>query len=100
MEETKSFWLDNSRKHSWFDYHRNFLPSDHKFKRSKLGFRVDVQKHSGSQAMVNGDHVWEFVRDFSKVTEHEPSKKPGFGSLHNWTKGVFFEIYRTRKITC
>ena len=83
MEETKSFWLDNSRKHSWFDCHCHFLPADHKFRRSKLDFKVDVQEKSGSPAMLSGDNIWEFVHDFPKVTEHEPSKIPGFGTLHN-----------------
>ena len=70
MEETKSFWLDNSRKHSWFDCHHRFLPGDHKFRRSKLGFRADVQEKSGPPAMLSGDHVWEFVGIFciGKIT--------------------------------
>ena len=68
----KVILVGNSRKHSWFDCHRCFLPADHKFRKSKLGFGADVQEKSGPPAMLNGDHVWDFVRDFPKVTEQEP----------------------------
>jgi hypothetical protein len=57
---------------------------------SKLSFRADVKERSGPPAMLSGDHVWEFVRDFPKVTKHEPSKISGFGTLHNWTKRSIF----------
>ena len=39
MEETNTFWLKFGKKHSWFDFHRRFLPSDNSFRRSKRSFR-------------------------------------------------------------
>jgi len=38
MNNSKSFWLDNSRKFSWFDCHRQFLPMDHAYRRNKNAF--------------------------------------------------------------
>ncbi|XP_019100804.1 PREDICTED: uncharacterized protein LOC104789085 [Camelina sativa] len=39
LDETQSFWLQNGRKHSWFDCHRKFLPQDHPYRRNVQAFR-------------------------------------------------------------
>lgn len=32
LDDTKDFWLQNGRKHSWFDCHRMFLPQNHPYR--------------------------------------------------------------------
>ena len=38
MEKRKSFWLPHSKKVSWFDCHRQFLPIDNLFPNNKRVF--------------------------------------------------------------
>ena len=38
MNNSKSFWLDNGCKFSWFDCHHQFLPKDHAYRRNKNAF--------------------------------------------------------------
>ncbi|XP_022566278.2 uncharacterized protein LOC111210276 [Brassica napus] len=39
LDDTKSFWLQHGRKHSWFDCHRMFLPKEHPYRRNVQAFR-------------------------------------------------------------
>ena len=92
MDEINSFWLEFGRKHSWFDCHRRFLPPNHSFRKSRKTFRKDTVEKQHPPIILDGDSVWQFVKDFPKVTESGPTKLPGFGTLHNWTKksiGIF-----------
>ena len=38
MENSDAFTLSRSRKQSWFDNHRKFLPQDHPFRKNKTSF--------------------------------------------------------------
>ena len=93
MEETNTFWLKFGKKHSWFDCHRRFLPPDHSFRRSKRSFRRNKVEKGSPPTILDGESVWQFVKDFPKVTGEVPTKIPGFGDLHNWTKrSIFWDL--------
>jgi hypothetical protein len=93
MEETKAFLLDASGKNSWFYFHRQILPNDHDFRRSRQHFRKGNQEWDDQPYMLTEKDVWYFVRDFPKETKHEPAKILGFGTLHNWTNRSIFLGY-------
>ncbi|KAK1402846.1 hypothetical protein POM88_002451 [Heracleum sosnowskyi] len=71
-EETDAFTLPKSRKQSWFDNHRKFLPPNHPFRRNRNDFRKNVTvlqrsapvHRSGEQIKIVLDHL-----GLKKVTE-------------------------------
>ncbi|KAL0306976.1 UNVERIFIED_CONTAM: hypothetical protein Sradi_6114900 [Sesamum radiatum] len=38
LEDVRAFYLQNGKKACYFDYHRQFLPSDHPYRRNKKAF--------------------------------------------------------------
>ena len=94
MDDTNAFWLKFGKiKHSWFDFHRQFLLTNHSFRRSKKTFRKDTVEKQHPPLILDGELVWQFVKDFPKVTESGPTRLAGFGSLHNLTKrSIFWDL--------
>lgn len=39
LDDTKSFWEQNGRKHSWFNSNRKFVPTDHHYRQNVQSFR-------------------------------------------------------------
>jgi hypothetical protein len=69
------------------------LSPNYSFRRSKKTFRNDTVEKQHLPLILNGELVWQFVKDFAKVTESGPTRLAGFGSLHNWTKkSIFWDL--------
>jgi len=83
MNNSKSFWLDNGRKFSWFDYHHQFFPMDHAYRRNKNAFLNNRVEYSQPPLMLNGDDVWEQVAYFPEVTREVQFSCHGYGVAHN-----------------
>ncbi|XP_068475068.1 uncharacterized protein [Phaseolus vulgaris] len=93
MEDTKAFTLPHGGKSSWFDCHRRFLPTDHPFRRSKRRFTKNRIELDGPPNFLNGEQLWEFIRDFPKVTDGPFDTLLGYEQYHNWTKrSIFWDL--------
>ena len=93
MENSKAFTLKHGRKNTWFDCHRQFLPMDHEFRKMKNAFRKNKVESDPQPPLLTGHQIWERVSQLPKVTEASPSRLPGYGVEHNWTKqSIFWEL--------
>ncbi|XP_038680928.1 uncharacterized protein LOC119981859 [Tripterygium wilfordii] len=57
MECSKAFTLKNGRKNSWFDCHRQFLPTTHAFRRNKDEFCKNRLEKSQPPPRLSGEEV-------------------------------------------
>ncbi|WMV15129.1 hypothetical protein MTR67_008514 [Solanum verrucosum] len=93
MENSKAFTLKHGRKNTWFDCHRQFLPMDHEFRKMKNAFRKNKVESDPPPPLLTGHQIWERISQLPKVTEASPSRLPGYGVEHNWTKqSIFWEL--------
>lgn len=93
MERSKAFTLDTSKKTSWFDCHRQFLPQDHPFRRNKTAFTKDTVETSTPPRRLSGEEVWEIVKDLPSVEESVEHYPSDYRVKHNWTKrSIFWEL--------
>ncbi|XP_010436745.1 PREDICTED: uncharacterized protein LOC104720554 [Camelina sativa] len=104
LEETKSFWLPNGRKHSWFDCHRVFLPKDHPYRRNLRAFRKGKSMHDDPPTWLSGEEIlYERIRSIEGVFRtvdcggkgHDNPARTitGYGDYHNWVKqSIFWDL--------
>ncbi|XP_019253809.1 PREDICTED: uncharacterized protein LOC109232493 [Nicotiana attenuata] len=93
MEDTKAFTLKHGGKNTWFDCHHRFLPMNHEFRRNTSALMKNRTDFEEPPACLCSEKIWNRVRDMPKVTESPPSKIPGYGVTHNWTKrSIFWEL--------
>ncbi|GKV43367.1 hypothetical protein SLEP1_g50667 [Rubroshorea leprosula] len=57
MENSKAFWLEHSRKTSFFDCHRQFLLLDHPFRRNKNDFIKGRTENRTMPERLSGDEM-------------------------------------------
>lgn len=72
MSSSKAFRLENGGKPPWFDYHRQFLPMDHQFRRNKDAFTKNKSETSMPPTRLHGETIWQTVQHLPKVTENGP----------------------------
>ncbi|KAM3378772.1 hypothetical protein P3S68_011185 [Capsicum galapagoense] len=93
MEDTKAFTLKHRGKNSWFDCHRQFLPMQHEFRRNTSDFIKNKTDFEEPQLILSREEIWDRVRNLPKVIKSPPSRIPGYGVTHNWTKrSIFWEL--------
>ncbi|XP_070054431.1 uncharacterized protein [Nicotiana tomentosiformis] len=93
IQHTKAFTLKHRGKNTWFDCHSRFLPMNHEFRRITCAFIKNRTDFEEPPACLCSEEIWNRVRDLPKVTESPPSKIPGYGVTHNWTKqSIFWEL--------
>ncbi|XP_021762253.1 uncharacterized protein LOC110727027 [Chenopodium quinoa] len=85
MEKSKAFWLEHGGKVSWFDCHRQFLPTDHPFRNIKTAFCRNKVEKGAPPHIMSGEELWECVKDLPKATDGPASIK----RLKNEKKGWF-----------
>ncbi|XP_038713444.1 uncharacterized protein LOC120007316 [Tripterygium wilfordii] len=93
IECSKAFTLENGRKNSWFDCHRQFLPMTDPFRRNKDAFFKNRMEKSQPPPHFSGKEVLARVWNFPKITETGPLSLPGYGQDHSWTKkSIFWDL--------
>ncbi|XP_057426300.1 uncharacterized protein LOC130719704 [Lotus japonicus] len=93
MNQSKAFYLKHGGKCSWFDFHRQFLPTNHEYRKNKDAFLKNRVVTSKAPRRLSGDEVWEEVSEMPKITKTQPCICPGYGVFHNWTKqNIFWEL--------
>lgn len=96
MDKMNADFLPHSKKPSWFDCHRCFLPEDHPFRKQRFNFTKGKEDHNEPPPRLSGDDMFEAV---SRLPENLWGKKyakhqiQGFGVKHKWTKkSIFWEL--------
>jgi Transposase family tnp2/Domain of unknown function (DUF4218)/Transposase-associated domain len=94
LEQNMGFSLEHSRKVSWFDRHRRFLPPDHPFRRNRKDFTQKVVERADPPRRLSGQEIWDRVRHIPSVEEGAASSEPeGYGIDHHWNKrSIFWEL--------
>ncbi|XP_021775699.1 uncharacterized protein LOC110739547 [Chenopodium quinoa] len=86
MEKTKAFCLEHGGKVSWFDCHRQFLPTDHPFRNSKTAFCKNKVEKGAPPHIMSGEELWECVKDLPKATDGPDSIKRMKNEKKGWFK--------------
>ena len=93
MEISKSFRLRHGKKPSYFDCHRQFLPTNHTFRRNKKEFIKNKTERTRLPLRLTSDQIWESVLDFSTVVENPHGTTFACGNTHKWTKrSIFWDL--------
>ena len=93
MECNKSFVLESGKKISFFDYHRQFLPENHPYRKQRDKFKKGVIVKDLSPPRLSGDEILTQVSalpDITFGTKCSNQKIVGFGKEHNWVKKSIF----------
>ncbi|KAL0440493.1 UNVERIFIED_CONTAM: hypothetical protein Slati_2532300 [Sesamum latifolium] len=90
MKDTPAFYLQNDRKACYFNCHRQFLPSDHPYRRNKKAFTKNRVERKVARPRLTGEHIHDSVEEFSSAVEVPLSLLNGFGIKHKWTKKNIF----------
>uniref|UniRef100_A0A151UIM5 Transposase n=2 Tax=Cajanus cajan TaxID=3821 RepID=A0A151UIM5_CAJCA len=86
MENNRGFSLACSKKTSWFDCHRRFLPQDHPYRRNKTSFTKGKVEVLTPPRRLSGQEIWERVQHLPSIEESQEQNPSGYGKGHNWTK--------------
>ena len=98
MEKTGAFWLQNGRKHCWFDCTRPFLPYGHEYKKQRRTFKKDQQyPPEQRQERRTGEEMFhevsKLIPNVFGSSKEEEKGSDGYGDYHNWTKkSIFWEL--------
>ncbi|GKU96979.1 hypothetical protein SLEP1_g10160 [Rubroshorea leprosula] len=93
MEMTRAFYLQNGRKISFFDCHRQFLPASHSYRMDTTHFLKSRFEFGPPSPRLDGHSIRLRVPD---VLFGNPSVNQTifeFGETHNWVKqSIFWEL--------
>ena len=70
MKNTKVFRLKHEKKHTWFDFHRQFLPEDHSFRSNKSAFLKNRVEQSPPPPRLKGDRVWDHIHTIPNSVDY------------------------------
>jgi hypothetical protein len=87
MDHSDAFRLEHSKKITFFDCHRRFLPLNHPF-------TSDIQSFLKGKTVRKGPPKRKLRADITKMLddlkESENYEFEGYGERHNWTNNVVF----------
>ncbi|XP_055960661.1 uncharacterized protein LOC126668629 [Mercurialis annua] len=111
MENTEAFTLKGSRKQSWFDCHRKFLPRGHMYRRNTTDFRKGKsvnkefgQPKTGEELLAEVDRLG-FMKAYeigaetnnaAKSTDYGWNKKSIFWDLPYWKTELYSRLHSTK----
>jgi hypothetical protein len=67
MENNKAFTLINSGKTSFFYCHNRFLPTNHKYRKSKRDFFVDRVERDVIPLVLSGEELYDVVSQYEGI---------------------------------
>ncbi|CAH9080101.1 unnamed protein product [Cuscuta epithymum] len=93
MEKSGAIFLKHSRKPSYFDCHRKFLPANHRYRRDKKSFLKGRTVRDPPPPRLSGDQLLNRVRRIPTAMELPNQNPEGFCVTHKWTKrSIFWEL--------
>ncbi|KAL0318245.1 UNVERIFIED_CONTAM: hypothetical protein Scaly_2851000 [Sesamum calycinum] len=69
MEDTRAFYLQNSKKAYYFDYHRQFLLMEHPYRRNKKSFTKNRILRKVARPRLTGEQIHGWIEEFSVAVE-------------------------------
>ena len=96
MENNKAFTLTNRGKYSFFDSHRHFLATNHKYKRNRNDFFIGKAEKDVATSRFSSEELHDVVSEYDDIVFGFQSCKQKFHGLcltHNWVKrSIFWEL--------
>jgi len=96
MENNKAFTLTNGHKASFFDCHRRFLPTNHRYKKNRKDFFIGRVEKDVAPPHLSGEELYDVVSKYSNILfgfQFGKQKFSSFGLTHNWVKrSIFWEF--------
>jgi hypothetical protein len=96
MENNKAFTITNGGKTSFFDFHRRFLPHNHRYRKNRKDFFVGRVEKDVAPPCLSGEELHDVVLEYGDIVfglQSGKQKFPGFGLTHNWVKrSIFWEL--------
>jgi hypothetical protein len=96
MEHNKAFTLTNRGKASFFYCYHHFLPTNHRYKKSKKDFFVGKVEKDVAPPHLSGEELHDIVLEYGDILFgfHSGKQKfPGFGLTNNWVKrSILWEL--------
>lgn len=86
MDNSKAFWLKHGGKVSWFDCHRQFLDSDHPFRKNKTAFCKNRVENDSAPHIMSGEELWQCVKDLPRATDGPDALKQLKKKKMGWDK--------------
>jgi len=86
MENNKVFTLTNRGKTSFFDCHRRFLPSNHRYRKNRKDFFVGKVEKNVAPSHLSGEELYDVVSEYGDMMfglQSGKQKFPGFGLTYN-----------------
>jgi hypothetical protein len=86
MKNNKAFTLTNSGKVSFFYCHKQFLPTNHKYKKNRKDFYIDRVKRDVAPPLLLGEELYDVVSEYDDIMfdfQFGKQKFFGFGLTHN-----------------
>jgi hypothetical protein len=86
MDNNKAFMLTNGGKASFFDYHRRFLPPNHRYRKNINDFFVGRVEKDVAPPSLSGGELLDVVSEYGDIVfglQSGKQKFPGFGMTHN-----------------
>lgn len=93
MNKSKAFWLEHGGKVTWFDCHRQFLPTDHPFRKNKTAFLKNKVENDMGPPILSGEELWQSVKDLPKATDAPESLEILKKEKKGWLKkSIFWDL--------
>jgi hypothetical protein len=67
MENNKAFMLTNGSKMSFFYCHRQFLPTDHKYRKNRKDFFVSRVQRDVALLLLSGEELYNVVSRYNDI---------------------------------
>ena len=67
MENNKAFMLTNDSKTSFFYCHRQFLPTDHKYRKNRKDFFVSRVQRDVALLLLSGEELYNVVSRYNDI---------------------------------
>ncbi|KAL0324581.1 UNVERIFIED_CONTAM: hypothetical protein Scaly_2425200 [Sesamum calycinum] len=92
MNDTRAFHLQHSRKTYYFDYHRQFLPAHHSYRRNKKAFTKNRVENKVARPRLIGDQILDRVANISPAVESHYLMAMGRSrrGVCEWIRGLKF----------
>ncbi|CAH9112927.1 unnamed protein product [Cuscuta epithymum] len=92
-KKSHEFWLKNSRKQSYFDCHRKFLPLNHPYRKDKKSFIMDRIERDPPPLRLTRYQIYDCVQNIPFAIDDPLEYPDGYLTHHKWTmKSIFFGI--------
>ncbi|KAL0283610.1 UNVERIFIED_CONTAM: hypothetical protein Sangu_2879100 [Sesamum angustifolium] len=76
----------NDKKACYFDYHIQFLPHDHPYRRNNKAFTKYRVERKVECSRLTGDEIHDWVTEFSPTVKVPLTLSPSYDSEHKWMK--------------